>query len=215
MTMKTLLVALFVLLTACGHTPFHRHTVVVERLGGEQGTGWFIASDSERSIVATAGHVCGDESQLHVTDANGEKRIGTVEYMVEDDSVGLDACLIVVGGPAVRVVRVGSLSDEFGTRVWYTGYPQGTRFVTYGMLSQTKGGIGSELTEYAVFSGPVAGGASGSPIMSMDDHVVSIVIAGHRGFHEISLGVPNHHMAELQRRADQLLREQRDANLAP
>lgn len=214
--MRILLTALFTLLVACGHSPFYRHTVMIQDIDSSgQGTGWFIASDSERSVVATAGHVCGLQHEMYVTDANGDKWIGTVEYMVEDDAVGLDACLILIGGPAVQVARVGPLSDDFGTRVWYAGYPHGTRFVAYGILSSTVGGLNGELREYTTFSGPVTAGASGSPIMSMDDYVVSIVIAGDLGFHEITLGVPHHHMLELQRRADQILRDKRTAPVTP
>lgn len=215
--MRTLLVALIALLVACGHTPFYRHTVKLDYIGGEaQGTGWFIATDGKTSVVATAGHVCGQQGLLYVTDALGEKRIGSVVYMIEDDKIGLDACLLVVSGPAVRVARVGPLSDGFGTRVWYAGYPHAIRFVAYGLFTQSGADDrGGDLEHYMLVSIPTAGGASGSPIMSMDDRVVSILIARVVGFHEITYGVAHHHMAELQRRADRILRETRSEPVAP
>lgn len=162
------------------------------------GTGWFIASNGEYSIIATAGHVC-NYGTIIEKDSTGREEIAFPFYINENDETGDDACLLAVSGPAPKVMRAGRISGEFATRVWYVGYPSNTLSVFEGMVSATNpdGNL--------VFSLPSYGGASGSPIVS-GGRVVSMLVARGVAFDMITIGLSSERVMDMQRRADEMLR---------
>lgn len=124
--------------------------------GSGSGTGWYIATDGERSIIATAGHVCdtGPEDAVVYTTSDGAVAFPIYDH---DEWKTDDVCLLQVFR-ASRPLRVGGVPD-LGDKVFYTGYPAGTLGTYHGEVSAV------EEEGVVLVSVPTYPGASGSAVM--------------------------------------------------
>ena len=139
---------------------------------GWSGTGWYIASEGDRSVIATAGHVCASEmlTLYEVSD-------GTLALPIYDhDEDANDVCLLEVMTKS-RPLKLGSVPD-IGDAVTYTGYPDGVLGTYHGEVS----GIDPE-DGLVLVSIPAYFGASGSAVL--DDktgRVVGMLVMGDPNF---------------------------------
>lgn len=152
--------------------------------GGEgYATGWYIASDSERSVIATAGHVCDpglvyEVSQVVSLDDNYEAvEEEAYAFYDIDEAPSTDVCLLVVNHPAPAVLPIAEVEPTADAPVHYTGYPSGTRGSYTGTVENVNPETGTILLNIPGFFG-----ASGSAVLNGDGEVVGVLSMGDMRF---------------------------------
>lgn len=159
---------------------------MTDTVSGDEGyaTGWYIASDGDTAVVATAGHVCDPGQVYGISDGVGLTDEGLLTderaafpFYDRDDAPTNDVCLLAVPGAGpVAVLEVAEVSPAADDEVHYTGYPSGTR----GSYKGTVEDVASD----GVLLLNIAGyrGASGSAVVNSDGRVVGILSMGDMRF---------------------------------
>lgn len=159
-------------------------TVFIHMTDGWQegyATGWFIATDGEYSIVATAGHVCdpglfyGISTDTVSLDKTGTETVALPIYDV-DNAPTEDLCLLVTKLVAPAVLPVAEVSPGQDDAVHYTGYPSGTR----GSYSGTVEDV--DANGVILLNIPGYFGASGSAVLNDAGEVVGVLSMGDMRF---------------------------------
>lgn len=188
---------LLLLLAGCGAFPKAaaapvpvepRDATVFIHISGEYSegyaTGWYIATNDEYAVVATAGHVC-DAGETYAISAGparfevfpdlAQERQAYPFYDHDDPPVD-DVCLLVVPGRAPAVLPVAHEYPAPGSAVGYTGWPSGTRGSYTGTVEQV------ENDGVILLNIPSYFGASGSAVVNADGQVVGILSMGDMRF---------------------------------
>lgn len=152
--------------------------------GGEgYATGWYIASDSERSVIATAGHVCdaglvyGVSQVVSLEDDYEAVEEEAYAFYDIDEAPSTDVCLLVVNHPAPAVLPIAEVEPTADAPVHYTGYPSGTRGSYTGTVENVNPETGTILLNIPGFFG-----ASGSAVLNGDGEVVGVLSMGDMRF---------------------------------
>ena len=171
------------------------HQVVIGTHAGS-GSGFIVSGTREHSYVMTAGHVCTPPSpnfQIDPTSVSitydialesGFGREATGE-IVAIDSVN-DICLLKssVGiGPELKISRQDALLHE---EVYNMASPAGLAASL--AVPVFRGYYVGEVASLRIFSIPAIPGSSGSPIMTENNEVVSLVSAAAVKFDEYAIG---------------------------
>lgn len=167
------------------------------------GTGTVIAVKNGRSLVLTAGHVCDDakvydleilDMEFHFPIAATSMNVLTIDNVSLDakilyDNDVTDTCVLDVTGEAGEVALMYNSDVPIGGKVIYTGAPAGVWDTHAAPVYEGRysGIMNIEEQDYALFSMPVTGGASGAAIYYRG-YVVSIVVARNPRFENISFG---------------------------
>lgn len=158
-------------------------------LAGWSGTGWYIATDGQYSVIATAGHVC-EGSSLTSMYGTSDGNDAIVIYDHDEYQVD-DVCLLLVEAKGIPL-RIGGVPAE-DARLTYTGYPNGTRGTYHGEVSGfSEGGV-------VDVSIPAYYGSSGSAVL--DDStgtVIGMLVTGDTQFtqHASLVGAAALHRAQ-------------------
>lgn len=121
-------------------------------------------------VWVTADHICEDiidSVKIEEADATLVRRGNWTDG-------GEDLCLL--SGPEPASYLPLGVEPAFGERLVYVGYPEGHLGVYEGIYS----GIDAQTAE-PMFTAFAWGGASGSPVLSVDGRVVGVLVSGFRG----------------------------------
>lgn len=169
---------------------------------GWTGTGWYIASMGNTSVVATAGHVCnapGDYLKfasvpIRVDKSSYKTSEGQAAYPIYDHDVEPDdVCLLFVNHAAPSVIRVAKKPANAGDVVHYVGYPDSIFGAYDGYV------VGVDDLGYTSTSLPATGGASGAAVVNDNDEAIGMLVKGDPGFTNHDWLVP---LADLQKAQD-------------
>jgi hypothetical protein len=172
---------------------------------GWTGSGWYISSLGNTSVLATAGHVCNQPgfqlsgTMLPVTVESVHYTAGELDaYPVYDqDTDPDDVCLLFVNHAAPGVIRVAD-SVETGQSVHYVGYPDG-------VLGAYQGWVAGFDDGFTVISAPGYFGASGSAVVNDDNQAVGMLVKGDMNFTGHDWLVPIDMLKKAEAYADALL----------
>ena len=160
------------------------------------GSGFIIKSTDDTSYVITAGHVCTppppsfpvDMSTLEVgyrvSLKTGYGRVATANIVAIDSES--DICLLVASnriGPALEISQDDIMLHE---EVYNMASPAG--LASSLAVPVFRGYYVGDLATFSTFSIPAIPGSSGSPIMTEDNKVVSLVSAAAVRFDEYAIG---------------------------
>jgi len=149
-----------------------------------------------KKVVLTAAHVC-DVSDIqrqatmhyakvsiHALDRTG--RIINIRTIKLDHR--LDVCIMAIKENIdLRPIRLSTKGVEYAERVYYIGAPLG--IAERAMMPVFEGFFFGDDSRHALYGVPVAGGASGSPIVNSTGQLVGLVHSVHYRFHHIALSV--------------------------
>ena len=171
-------------------------TSVVVGNASATGSGFIVKTDSEYSYVMTAGHVCTppppnfgiDPSSLEIGYKidlkTGFGREGGSEIIAID--IENDLCLLKAStrlGPALEISGDELMLHE---EVYNMASPAG--LASSLAVPVFKGYYVGDVSTMSIFSIPAVPGSSGSPIMTSDNKVVSLVSAAAVRFDEYAIG---------------------------
>ncbi len=147
--------------------------------GAWAGTGWYIATDGQYSVIATAGHVC-EGSSITTLYGTSDGHDAVVIYDHDESQVD-DTCLLLVKGAHAPLSIGGVPAGD--AKVTYTGYPNGTRGTYHGEVAGVRDNGVVDVSVPAYF------GSSGSAVL--DDStgkVIGMLVTGDTEFtHHASL----------------------------
>lgn len=142
------------------------------------GTGFYFSTQGAYSVVATAGHVCQGTEALELGLPKPTYMVGDLPgYVIydHDNAPEDDICLLLVEAPA-QVVLTPADDVDVGQRVFYVGYPNGTRGTYEGLVERVDSESGSLVSIPGYF------GASGSAMLDNNGRVVGVVSMGDMEF---------------------------------
>jgi S1-C subfamily serine protease len=193
--------------TRCHKKPTKKNTKKCEtKIMASTGSGLVLDLVEEYTTVISAGHVCLDGIKLLPEDEtytyswskpeiavqNYTKKIYKAKLIIAEE-VSLkkevsDLCALVVPGlpKGNQRVKIALRPPRVGEDIYYIGAPLGiyhppTALIVRGVFSGKIDKISS------LASMPVEPGASGSPVLSLDNRIYGVVFAVHSGFHVASL----------------------------
>lgn len=178
-------------------------------LGNWTGTGWYIATDGNNSVIATAGHVCAARGDLISGFATVVLAVYSTEeadaYQIYDhDTDPDDVCLLYSPVAAPDVIRIGA-DPNSGDPVSYVGYPNGMLGAFNGTL------IGQEETQgFLIASIPAYYGASGSAVLNERGEAIGLLSKGDMEFTNRAWLVPTERLRAARDYANAFLRRLRD-----
>ena len=160
------------------------------------GSGFVIATDNIDSYGVTAGHVCEappPPKEIKVTNTIiTVHMLGGAKYSAEVVKVydNVDVCVLLLSGVLLPEMHMSPNPPRTGQKVYNLAAPLG--IFTSHMLPVFDGYYnGLNERDWDVYSLPVAGGSSGSPIMDKKGRLLGMVSMKLRGFENISLSPPH------------------------
>ena len=147
-----------------------------------------------KKVVLTAAHVCKQESfEKFVNIHNGRFFLKAIdrdnrEYLIrviKYDNIQ-DICLLAsISGDLPPYLKISSKKPEYAEIVYNLGAPLG--IINGQMVPTYQGFFFGNSEGSAFYSIPVAGGSSGSPIVSSKGELIGMIHSVHYKFHHISL----------------------------
>lgn len=144
-------------------------------------TAWKVDDD----LIATAGHCCTKGENYTIENMDGTAGMTpTVVFDAydEENDEGTDMCFLKASVPGAAI-ELADRDPHNGARVWSEGFPHEYRLISEGFWSGRN-------TEYGVCSVVVNPGASGSPILDVQNRAVGILVRFHRGMDNLTLVTP-------------------------
>ena len=174
------------------------------RVSGAVGSGSIVAKSFDGAYILTAAHVCDKSGEIERIkkidkefgiDANPKYidrqfvyDIDLFKYKVE--IVGydweLDSCVVFAWGLFNQPLQISNKPPKIGDKVFNIAAPSG--FMTKDMVPLFDGYyIGNFDSTTAVYTIPVIGGSSGSPVLDSRGHLIGLIYARHTNFHHIAI----------------------------
>lgn len=148
-----------------------------------------------KKVLLTAAHVCDLTEIRSVAPANGQANL----YAIDQDgrktltsviklNSKLDICLLRMHEEIeYDAIPISMKRPEYSEKVYYLGGPLGV--LEEDIVPVFSGHFFGTDHIHAFYSLPVIGGASGSPIVNSQGHLIGMVHSVHYRFHHISLSV--------------------------
>ncbi len=176
------------------------------------GSGTIVAHKKNSTYILTAAHVCLDSNsspgsgdstevdmefpthtvtveytpQVIIHDYSGGEHISTITTF----SVLEDTCIVETSGIWGLAVPIAQSEPPIGTAVQNMAAPLGiwAPGMTLRFDGSYAGNDSHNDQKYSIYTIPVAGGSSGSPVL-YNGEIISIIVMSHRGFNHMAIGV--------------------------
>lgn len=182
--------AILIACSSCSHSPVPDapktlsppavgRLVILDEDGDKEGycTVW----KASATLAVTAGHCCAKDKHYRIEGPNAIPGERIVTLVDNDDQ---DFCVFhakMKGEP----LKIAARDPAIGSRVWVAGYPKGYYMISEGYWS----GRDIDTRNRAMYSIDAIGGYSGSPVMTADGKVCSILTEGYQGA-SVTFGTP-------------------------
>ena len=151
-----------------------------------------------RKVILTAAHVCDISGIRAVAPPNGSADLFAIDRegrkiltsVIKFDHK-LDVCLLEMHEDEdYDVIPMSIKRPEYSEKVYYLGGPLGV--LEKDVVPVLDGLFMGNDNMHAYYSLPVIGGASGSPVVNKEGHLIGMIHSVHYRFHHISLSVRYH-----------------------
>jgi len=172
----------------------------VESKMGSSGSGFVIKNDDEGSYIMTAAHVC-DTGDTNLALMFPGSKISKFSFTIIDldgikysaETIKMDKkrdmCIAYVYSLAKPPVKLAYYPPRPGDVAYNTAAPVGV-FDT-NMVPILSGYYSGEKLGMAIYTIPVVGGSSGSPVLNQSGELIGMIHSAHIRFHHLSLS-PTH-----------------------